>query len=58
MSTDVNLIGFEAHIAIEDLSLLKDEQLFAMALFHRWTLTVIINYTLSKKSTFTLGPIQ
>lgn len=58
VSNGLNLIDFESHSAIEDLSQLKDEQLFAIALFHRWTLTVIINYTLSKKSTFTLGPVQ
>lgn len=58
VSNGLNLIDFESHSAIEDLSQLKDEQLFAIALFHRWTLTVIINYTLSKKSAFTLGPVQ
>lgn len=58
VSNGRNLIDFESHSAIEDLSQLKDEQIFAIALFHRWTLTVIINYTLSKKSTFILGPIQ
>lgn len=58
VSNGLNLVDFESHSAIENLSELKDEQLFAIALFHRWTLTVIINYTLSKKSTFTLGPVQ
>ncbi|XP_026812278.1 integrator complex subunit 8 [Rhopalosiphum maidis] len=58
VSNGLNLIDFESHSAIENLSQLKDEQIFAIALFHRWTLTVIINYTLSKKSSFTLGPVQ
>lgn len=58
VSKEINLMNFESHSTIEDLSTLKNQQLFALALFHRWTLTVIINYTLSKKSVFALGPVQ
>ncbi|XP_050529627.1 integrator complex subunit 8 [Daktulosphaira vitifoliae] len=58
VSNELNLINFESHISIEDLSQLSDQQLFAIAFFHRWTLTAIINYTISKKSNFALGSIQ
>lgn len=58
VSNGLNLINFESHISIEDLSQLSDEQIFAIAFFHRWTLTAIINYTISKKSNFALASIQ